>query len=225
MRAQLVSILRGWRQRWHHLLPVIGVLLAVLLLLAALLILNPGGWLQLIADPRAHRGLFVLLMTVLPVFGVSIVLFLVFIGLKFGILNGILVSGLVMLFHMVIAYLVAHSWLRPRVDRFVGHHHWRQPEMPAARKQLYAVLFVAIPGLPYAVKNYLLALAGLSFLNYLVICWSVQLALGIPFIVLGEVVKTRKIGFLLLGVFLLFSAFLAGRWLLKKFPPAAGKPL
>lgn len=197
------------------------VILAAILLIPFLFLLEPGDWQQIIADPNSNRMLFIGLMAVLPIFGVTIIIFLVFVGIKFGTLAGILISGVLMLFHMLIAYLISHSFLRPLVDRFIGERHWSRPRMPAGKRELYAVLFVAIPGLPYAVKNYLMALSGLPFLHYLAICWTVQLIMGIPFIVLGEAAKLRHGGALSIAIAMVVSGFLVVRWLRREFtvPP------
>jgi len=206
----------GPGKRKGSLLSVV-IILAAIMLTSILLLFEPGSWQQVVADPHSNRMLFILLMAVLPVFGVSIIIFLVFIGLKFGTPGGILISGLIMFFHMLIAYSISHSFLRPQVDRFIDQHHWARPRLPPGKRQLYAFLFVVIPGLPYAVKNYLLALTGLSFLHYLVICWSAQMMLAVPFIVLGEAVKARHLGALVVVTLMLVSGFWAVRWLRREF--------
>lgn len=197
---------------------LIAVLVLVcVLIIPILLLFEPGDWQRIITDPNSSPLLFIGLMAVLPIFGVTIIIFLVFIGIKFGTMPGILISGLLMLFHMLVAYLISHSFLRPQIDRFIGDHHWSRPKMPAGKKDLYAFLFIAIPGLPYAVKNYLLALSGLPFLHYLVICWSVQLVMGIPFIVLGEAAKLGHGGTVAIAAAMLASGFLVVRWLRREF--------
>ncbi|MEJ2690057.1 MAG: hypothetical protein P8130_08925 [Deltaproteobacteria bacterium] len=116
-------------------------------------------------------------------------------------------------FHMLVTYLISHSFLHPQLDRFLDEHHWSRPRMPAGKRNLYAFLFIAIPGFPYAVKNYLLALSGLPFLHYLAICWTVQLVMGIPFIVLGEAAKLGHGGTLLIALAMMAGGFLVVRWL------------
>jgi uncharacterized membrane protein YdjX (TVP38/TMEM64 family) len=194
-----------------------AVLLVTILVTAAVLFFEPASWQKIIADPHSNRLLFVLVMAVLPIFGVSIIIFLVVIGIKFGTLGGILISGVLMLFHMLVTFLISHSFFRPQLNRFLGEHHWAPPALPAGKKELYAFLFMIIPGLPYPVKNYLLALTGLPFLHYLIICWSAQMALGIPFIVLGEAVKSKHVGALFIVVVMLVSGFLMVRWLRREF--------
>lgn len=201
--------------RLSQLVALVG--LAAILFIPVLLLFEPGHWQRIITDPNSNRLLFIGLMAVLPVFGVTIIIFLIFIGIKFGTMVGILISGLLMFFHMLVAYLISHSFLRPRIDRFIGEHRWSRPHMPAGRKELYAFLFIAIPGLPYAVKNYLLALSGLPFLHYLAICWTVQMVMGIPFIVLGEAAKLGHGGTLAIAVVMLVSGFLVVRWLRREF--------
>ena len=205
------------RQKKPWPLPVIMILLAAMVIIPFLFLLEPTDWQRVITDPNSNRLLFIGLMAVLPILGVTIIIFLVFVGIKFGTMPGILITGLLMVFHMLVAYLISHSFLRPQIDRFLGEHQWSRPKTPPGKRDLYAFLFVAIPGLPYAVKNYLLALSGLPFLHYLTICWSAQMALGIPFIVLGEAMRTRHEGALFIMAALLVSGFLVVRWLRREF--------
>jgi uncharacterized membrane protein YdjX (TVP38/TMEM64 family) len=204
---------------------LVALFLAAITLIALVLFFGSGSWKEVISDPQANRLQFLLLMLVLPIFGVSIVLFLVFVGIKFGTLGGLLISGLFMLFHMLVAYLVSHSILRPYIDRFLGEHHWARPRLPPDKKLLYAILFAAIPGLPYAVKNYLLALAGLPFWRYLLVCWTVQLAMGIPFVVLGEAIRSKHAGVLFAAAAILAGVLWIGSRLRRKFYSSPSKEL
>jgi hypothetical protein len=51
---------------------------------------------------------------------------------------------------------------------------------------MYSFLFLAIPGIPYAGKNYMMPPAGVPFRYCVLMNCIVQGPLGIPFIVLGK---------------------------------------
>ncbi len=124
---------------------VVLILLVAVLILPFLFLLEPSDWQRVITDPHTNPLLFIGLMAVLPIVGVTIIIFLVFVGIKFGTMAGILITGLLMLFHMLVAYLISHSFLRPQIDRFLGEHHWSRPRMPAGKKDTVCLSLCRYP--------------------------------------------------------------------------------
>jgi len=45
---------------------------------------------------------------------------------------------------------------------------------------------MGVPGLSYALKNYLLPLSGIRFFPYLLCGWLIQGAMGVPFVIMGK---------------------------------------
>ena len=146
---------------------------------------DTSGWIGFLINQKTHPLLFIALMAALPTVGFPISIFLVLVGVKFGISVGIAVAALILPIHMAASFLVANSVLHPRIEGILRKRGYRMPKVPENRVVLFTALFVVIPGLPYAMKNYLLALAKVPFLYYLGIGWPVHLAVTIPFIGLG----------------------------------------
>jgi hypothetical protein len=75
---------------------------------------------------------------------------------------------------------------------------------------------MAIPGLSYAMKNYLLPLSGVSFRVHIGVGFLTQGALGIPFIVAGHAAAGKS--FFLLAALLLALSLIYGLilWMKKK---------
>ena len=48
------------------------------------------------------------------------------------------------------------------------------------------ILFTAIPGPPYAVKNYILSLSGISFIYYFLLSWTIHFVMAIPLVAFGR---------------------------------------
>ena len=130
--------------------------------------------------------LFIVLMVVLPVVGFPISIFLIIAGIKFGVLYGILLWLMILPFHTTIAFLAAKS-LRPLLEKILGKTFgYTVPAIPYDKEALFSFIFLAIPGIPYAGKNYLLPLAGVSFRYCVMMNCIVQSVMGLPFILLGK---------------------------------------
>jgi uncharacterized membrane protein YdjX (TVP38/TMEM64 family) len=82
------------------------------------------------------------------------------------------------------------------------------PQLPGKNKKGLAFLFMLTPGLPYSMKNYLLALTELPFFQYLLIAWLAQFGFSIPFIVLGKSMVQKNLLVLLLVVLVLLAGYL-----------------
>jgi len=176
---------------------------------------DPSGWLALWINPETGPFLFILFMLVLPVFGVSIVLFLVLAGVKFGAAAGLLVAAITMAVHLLATYGITHSLLKGRIDRLLRLEN-TAPDLPLGRSPRFAVVFMLVPGVPYAVKNYLLALSGYSLWRYFLIGWTTQVIMGIPLVVFGKALKQTSHPFIYLLLALLFFG-LAFPWLRKRY--------
>lgn len=78
-------------------------------------------------------------------------------------------------------------------------------------------IFMLFPGLPYSIKNYLLAMSGLSFLEYVIIGWVAQFSLSIPFILLGRAVIKMAPLFLGIALALVLLGFVGQNFLRRRY--------
>ena len=155
--------------------------------------------------------LVVLSFLVLPVVFFPITILLVVVGIRFEMGWGLLIMMLAMPFHLLFSYWVTHSFLRKRIERFARQRNEFVLNVPKHRQVTFGLMFMAVPGLPYAVKNYLLPLSGMDLKKYLLISWAVQGAMGIPFVILGDAASRFSIP-LFIGFALLFIvAFMISR--------------
>lgn len=157
-------------------------------LLAMWLWEDAAVFIDYVVDPRSHAGLFLLMFVLLPLVGFPISAFLVLIGVKFGTWYGVLLTLAVMPLHLLISFLVANSYLRSILQRCLETMSYRLPQIPEDRALWFSFVFMAVPGLPYTVKNYALPLSGAPFRYYFLSGYLVQGAMGIPFVVAGGAV-------------------------------------
>jgi len=165
------------------------VLFAVLLIMVLVYyhgdaVLKLHDYLQNNVNPFA----FVLLMLILPIAGVPLSIFLLLVGIKFGILWGVLLTGVLMFFHMIITYYIVHSFLRNWIIKLLKRTKLSSFTTKRTLNTWHLVIFMLIPGLPYAAKSCLLALSDIEFKRYLVINWSTQFPMAIPLVLAGAAV-------------------------------------
>jgi len=186
----------------------LGLMVATLTLAVVVYILRRyglGGWLDQLISEKTSVPWFISLMIVLPNFGFPIVAFLILAGAKFGLGGGLLVAAVTMPLHLLVSYLLVHSMMRPWLVSLLQKMGYGLPQVSKSRFVPFTVLFVAIPGPPYAVKNYGLALAGIPFRYYFAISLPINIVLSVPVIGLGTSAIQMD-----LRLFSLFAAILVG---------------
>jgi uncharacterized membrane protein YdjX (TVP38/TMEM64 family) len=169
-------------------------------------------WIGFVTE-ETHWALFVALMTVLPIFAFPITLFLVLAGVKFGFIIGSLLTLLIIPVHLIASFILGKSLLRPYLDRILAKKNVQLPRIPQERTLMYASLFVMIPGPPYSLKNYTLALTGIPFRYYFLVNWVIELVLCIPVVGLGESIIALNWKMILIYLVLIATLYLAGCWL------------
>jgi uncharacterized membrane protein YdjX (TVP38/TMEM64 family) len=200
-------------------LSLAGGVLVALLAAAAFIVSDhePAVMLREYLATRSHPGIFIVLMLVLPVLGVPISIFLVLVGIRFGVVGGVLLSAGIMFCHMALTYYLVHTFLRKWIVALLLAHDVAIPRLASPKNRRLAFVFMLIPGLPYAVKNNLLALSEMPFGPYMAINWTAQFGLSIPFIILGGVVMEMNPAILLLVLGFFGGTYLLQHYLKKKY--------
>ncbi|MBL9213421.1 MAG: VTT domain-containing protein [Opitutaceae bacterium] len=152
-----------------------------------------------------NPALLLALMAVLPLFGFPISVVYVMIGALFGGPWGVVVVTGITLVHLTGSHWIGHSFLRRPLRRWMERRDRALPDLPKGENVALSLMTALMPGLPYFVRNYLLALSGIPLLTYLWICWPVYVARSCVMIFLGDFTgewEPRRL-LVLGGVFLL----------------------
>jgi len=193
---------------------------ATLVALAVLIFLmkdNPEQWIKFVVNKDTHWVLFLVLMAVLPVFGFPISIFLILAAVKFGFALGVLATMVLIPLHLLGSWLLARTFLYPHLEDFMASTGYQLPRFPNDRTLLFTSLFVLIPGPPYFLKNYLLALSGIKFRYYFSINWSMELAVCIPVVGLGRSAVDMNFGLAGLFAAIIAVGYLVSLHLKKRF--------
>jgi len=176
-------------------------------------LLSLHGYLQ----DRVNPYVFLLLMLILPIIGVPFSIFLLLVGLKFGIPGGLFFTGLLMGLHMICTYYIVHSFLRRWIITLLKRLKFPAYGSKSTLNTWHLVIFMLIPGLPYAAKNNLLALSGIAFKRYLIINWATQFPMSIPLVLAGAaVIEMNPLTISIVALLLVLVVFLQ-QYARKKF--------
>jgi uncharacterized membrane protein YdjX (TVP38/TMEM64 family) len=194
---------KTWRRvpaRW-----VVAVLLVlVALTLVVLLALEHGWWGNLVGLlEHVHPVPAVALMAVLPLAGFSIGVVYVVAGLKFGLVWGGVVIAAVTGVHLAGTHWIVRSFLRGPIERFLARRNYRLPEAPKGAERSLAAMVALVPGPPYFLRNYALALSGMPLRTYFWPCLLIYTARSYVTLALGDLGSDpSRAGFLwLAGIF------------------------
>jgi uncharacterized membrane protein YdjX (TVP38/TMEM64 family) len=127
-----------------------------------------------------------LLIGILPIFGVSVGLAYVAAGARFGAGLGLLIVACATALHLVASYWIARSYLKDALHALLQRRDYCVRPVPEQGKVSLALFIALVPGLPYAVRNYLLPLAEVPFRIYFGICFPVYVVRSSVAIFLGE---------------------------------------
>lgn len=147
---------------------------------------DPGKLLRFVKNPDIHPAILLLGFFLLPLFGFPVTVLLVLLGLRFGSAAGLLFMFLIMPLHLVISFAAVRFVFGSWIKKIVGESRLQGLQVPEHRHMEFSLVFMAVPGLSYTMKNYLLALSGVKFRYYFLFGWLAQGIMGAPFVILGK---------------------------------------
>ena len=190
--AALTALERPLVRRWIWAGVGFVVGLLTLFLIAAETGLATAVWVNFPDWETVQRGIrnlpatgMLLLFFVTPLVGVPLSFFLVLIGYRFGWLPGAGLAFGVLLAHHALGYLA----LRGRAGAFLRRRiRWAVPDYRQAstfRRARFIVTTSLFPGPAYVLKLVYGASAGVPFLTYVAVGVLAQMALALPYLILG----------------------------------------
>jgi len=161
--------------------------------------------------------LFIGMMVLLPLAGVPLTLFLLFLGAKFGVVTGLLILEVMLPMHMIAAFVLAHAVRKPLMAYLVNRKNYKIPVVPEHHALMFSFFFITFPVFPYSVKLYLLPLAGVKFRYCVWLNWAVQGILCIPFVLLGKSAMDLNVEMFGITLVIFVILFIFLRWTKKKY--------
>jgi uncharacterized membrane protein YdjX (TVP38/TMEM64 family) len=129
-------------------------------------------------------GLFAALV-LLPLVGIPVSPVWIAVGIRMGTGTGTLIALAALLLNFTLAYGIATRFIRGRFRAWLEKRGKALPAMTAGDETRWIVLVRIAPGFPLFLQNYLLGMAGVGFLRYLIFSLPIQGLYAFLFISLG----------------------------------------
>lgn len=169
---------------------ILAVIALILVGVGLLFFLTDGFDLETIfgATSPAPYWLFFVAMAVLPVFGFPIAVFYLYAGAAYGPNPGIPLCLGALAVNMSASFLIATRLLREPITRWLTGRGRVVPQLSPLNRFRFVFLMRTVPGPPFPVQNYLLALAGVPFPLYLLLSLLLQGIIASGMIWVGDTV-------------------------------------
>lgn len=154
---------------------------------------------------------FIAAMILLPPIGFPISFFLALAGLHFGVMGGMALTFFVLPVHMTICYVVTRTFLLKPLTRFLDRRGYKIPLLQTRRPGLAMFGFLLMPGPPYTLKTYLLAMTDMPFPRFLFFNWFTETLITLPIVAMAGA-AAEKNWFLLIFALFIFGLSLGLRW-------------
>lgn len=139
-------------------------------------------------------------------------------GPLYGILPSLLFIAPALAINALLVHAISAGLLRPRLERFVARRGITIPVLETrADQRLFIVLIRITPGIPYFVQNWLLGLANVERMPFVLITVGIQMLYATGFVVLGRSAFEGNTGIAIGAFAALVVVSLAARQVHKRF--------
>lgn len=182
------------------------------------------GVLEMLLEVVRSAGLFCFALAygTLPAVGVPISLFNLSINPTFGPQVGtgwvIVIAALCLMSANAISYWLARYAFRPLIEKLVKALGYSLPSIPEDEHVTAAILLRVVPGAPYVMQSYILGLAKVRFLPYMVVSFLGQFGWALAMILFGKAFMdggSFKAGFV--AMVLIVLLVIGTRWVRKYY--------
>lgn len=124
-------------------------------------------------------------LVIAPLIGIPISPIWIAVGIRMGTFWGTLVALVALLLNFTLAYGLAIRFARGRIRSWIERKGKALPSLTAGDETRWIILVRITPGFPLFLQNYLLGMAGVNFVRYLLLSLPIQGVYAFLFISLG----------------------------------------
>ena len=177
-------------------------------------------WLAFIHAVGAANPVWLFLaVAVLPLVGFPTSQLLVAIGIRMGILPGMILVTTAYVLNFTAGYWLARNWFRAPLGRWLERRGQRLPQVSAADETQFILLVRITPGPPLFMQTYLLGFARVNFARFLGLSLLVQLFYVFAFLSFGRSLNHNAVWHAFLAVALLIGLGLLVNLLRRRLTP------
>ncbi len=153
----------------------------------------------------SNPAIFVAALAVLPYCGMPVTFLYVAAGSVYGPKMGLLWTALGLALNFPLGYFIGKHWLRGWLEIWLTKRGLRLPEVPPGELGKLTVLTRIIPGPPLVAQNFLLAMAGVPFGQYMLYSVPLQLLFAAGIITAGGALMKGNTKLAVTGVCLVIA--------------------
>lgn len=160
----------------------------------------------------------------LPLAGVPATPFVLAAGARLGVVPGCLLVALALVVNVTLGYWLARNVVRGLVLAWLHRRGYRVPSVSEADEAELIVLIRVAPGMPLALQNYLLGLAGVGFWRYLLFSLPINWAMSFSVVWIGDSLAATHLSRVIFAACSFIALGLAARLAWRHFRRRQGCP-
>ncbi len=207
--------------KWKILQATLIVVLVLCLAVGLYILFEPEiqRFIDYLQNEDIHFMVIIGAFIMLPLVGFPITALLVLMGMRFGVVIGILAMFSIMPLHLLFSFWLTRSFIGDRIKQYAlkKEKDYKIFSIPEDRNMEFCFLFMVIPGLSYSMKNYLLPISGVPFRHYFFFGWLIQGIMGIPFVLLGEASAELNLPIFAVMAVIFVLLFVIMKWAKKRY--------
>ena len=182
-----------------------------------MLYLNGYSWQEFVDQDNPSSVLFFIVsMASLPALGVPITPFYLYAGVFYPYPKAFLVCGISIFLNMVVSYGIAHTSLAGVIRSILKKQNWINRLMDKNNHLNLTLTLRIIPGIPYVLQNYAIAIAGVPFLMYIIWSMAIQSLYMAAWLYIGNAGAEASLPKLSVALIVLLLLFVLTRYLCKR---------
>ncbi|WP_309387870.1 TVP38/TMEM64 family protein [Cerasicoccus frondis] len=163
------------------------------------------------------NGIFLLpAIAILPLCFFPVSVLLVLVGYKFGPVEGLLLAMVGVAINDAIAYWMARTFMRGPIVRMLEKRKLKVPVIKKENEIQWIALLRIAPGSPMIIQSYLLGLANVNFMRYMLLSVPIQSVHVFLIIMFGDAIFEGKVGTVIFAVSLFIVVGIACRMIYKR---------
>lgn len=160
----------------RHWVRILQLLFIPTLISAGFILLHLGYDWRLAVQNHGASGyaLYFAFVCLLPLIGFPISAFYIFSGIAFPPLHGLLLTSGGLAINMTLGYGIGRLFLHRPANEYLKKTRFNPELITSKNLTRLTILIRSVPGVPYFMQNYLLAVWKVPFRTYIAISWMVQ---------------------------------------------------
>lgn len=142
---------------------------------------------------------------ILPAIGFPAALFYIVGSVAYGVVWGLVFSGIGVAINISLCYWISNSFLRKWILLFLHKRGHKLLAIPPSEARATIIAVRLMPGIPLSAQNYILGIAGVNFKQYFIYSWPTQMFWAVFFVLAANTVIHRTTESIILVVIGLIS--------------------